>query len=455
VREAPEALELAERACRAAEGDEADALVHTERSGFARFAASTVHQPTLIEDRTVTIRVARDGRIGCAQTNRTDDEALRAAARRATEIADRTPVDPYFPGLADPSEPPVVDGWDEETAELGPEEQAARAWTAIEAAGPDVGLYGYYTSGLTEVAVASTKGVGVSQATTDVTVVALAAGEGRSGYADAASWKAGDVDPAAVACEASETAARTEGAIGAEPATYRAVLEPYAFGELLWYFGYTSLGALALLEERSYLSGRIGEQIFDPAFSLYDDGADPAGNPKAIDLEGVPKQRVPIVESGVATDVVWDRRTAARAGRESTGHALAAHHQAYGPQPFNLSVPGGDASRDELVERVDDGIYVTRLHYLNIVDPREGLITGMTRDGTFRIEGGRITKPLVNLRFTTSFPTLVASLLGLGDTVSLVNQSDFYGERYPVGTLVPAIATGALTVVGSGSRPGL
>jgi PmbA protein len=454
VREAPEALELAERACRAAQGDEADVLVHAERSGFARYAASAVHQPTLVEDRSLTIRVVRDGRIGCASTNRTDDEALAATAARAAEIADRSPPDPGFPGLPKPAAPPEVEGWDEETATLGPAEQAARAWEAIEAA-EGLGLYGYFTSGETAFAVASTRGVAVSQAVTDVNVLALAAADGRSGYADAASWRAADVDPAGVAREAAEKAGRTAGANDPGPATYRGVLEPYAFGELLSYFGYVALGALTLLEERSYLSGRIGERVFDPAFSLYDDGLDPAGLPKAFDFEGVPKQRVTIVEDGVAKDVVWDRRTAARAGRESTGHALAAPAQSYGPQAFNLKVAAGDATTEELVEQVEDGIYVTRLHYVNIVDPRDGVLTGMTRDGTFRIEGGRVTEPLVNLRFTTSFPELAAHVLGLGKDARLVNQSDFYGERFAFGVVVPAIATEAFTVVGSGSGPGL
>jgi len=454
VREAPNALALAERACLLAEGDEADAVVTAERSGLARFADSVVHQPTLVEDRSVGVRVVRDGRIGCATTNRVDDAGLRALVARAAEIADRAPVDPGFPGLPDRAAPPDVEGWDEETAAHGPADQAERAWAAIEAAG-DLGLYGYYTSGETELAVASTRGVAVSQAITDVAVLALAAGDGRSGYADASSWRAGDIDPAAVARDAAEKAARTERAGEVEPQTFRAVLEPYAFAELLWYFGYSSLGALGLLEERSYLSGRMGEQAFDEAFSLYDDGLDPAGLPKAFDFEGVPKRCVPIVKNGVVTDVVWDCRTAARAGRESTGHALPPPAQAHGPQAFNLSVAPGDASVEELVSRVGDGIYVTRLHYLNIVDPREGLITGMTRDGTFRIENGRVTEPLVNLRFTTSFPALVASLLGLGDHARLVNQNDFYGERYPYGVVVPAVATEAFTVTGSGSGPGL
>ena len=454
MREAPEALELATRAVAAAEGDEIDALVHRERSGLARFAASVVHQPTLVDDASVTIRVVRDGRVGAVSTNRLDDESLGAAARRAGEAAASGRTDPSFPGLAPPAAQPEVEGWDEETAALDPGGIAARAWTAIEAA-EDIGLYGYFTSGVTELAVASSAGLSVSQALTDATVLALAADETRSGYAEATSWRVGELDPAATGREAADIAARTTGAGELEPGTYRAVLSPYAFGELLLYFGYSSLGALALLEGRSFMTGRLGERLFDERFSLTDDGRDPRGLPKAFDLEGVPKQRVELVEAGVARDVVWDRRTAHREGRESTGHALDATAQAHGPLPFNLSVAPGDATDEELAERVGDGIYVTRLHYVNIVDAREGLLTGMTRDGTFRIENGRVTRPLVNLRFTTSVPELLASLPGIGAQATLVNASDFYDARYPFGTLVPPVATERFTIVAAGSAPGL
>ena len=386
------ALELADRAWRAAEADEADAVVQVEESGFARFAGSEVHQPTLISDESITLRVVRDGKVGCAVTNRTDDEGLREMARRAAEAADSAPADPGYAGLQPPAAVPDVAGYDEETAVLTPEEQAALAAQAIEAV-PEYGLYGYFTSGATEI----------------------------------------------------------------EAGTHAAILEPYAFSELLWYFGFSSLGALSCLEGRSYLSGRLGEKLFDEQFTLIDDGLDPEGMPKAFDLEGAPKQRVTIVEDGVAKDVVWDRRTAKRAGdgHESTGHALTAPAQGFGPLPLNLSVRAGDVPTGELPERVGDGIYVTRLHYLGVVDPREGIITGMTRDGTFKIEGGKVTKPLVNLRFTTSFPKLVEGILGLSDEVVLVNRSDYYDERYPFGTRVPAIATSAFTIVGTGSRPGL
>lgn len=451
------ALELAERAMQPADGDEADASVHVERSGFARFADSAVHQPTLIRDESVTVRIVRDGRVGCATTNRTDDEGLAAATARAGKAADSSPVDPGFPGLQEPAAVPDAEGYDEATAALTPEEQAESAAAAI-AGAPGIGLYGYYTSGVTELAVASTTGHSVAQAITDASVLALAASEEASGYSEATSWRAGDLDPAAVAREAAEKAARTQDAGALDAGTYRAVLEPYAISELLFYFGFTSLNALALLEGRSYLSGRLGERLFHEGFTLRDDGLDPRGYPKAFDLEGVPKQRVTIVEEGVARDVVWDRRTAKQAGNGhvSTGHGLSAPAQGFGPIPFNLSMAGGEAaSVDELAELVGDGIYVTRLHYLGVVDPREGIITGMTRDGTFRVAGGKVTTPLVNLRFTTSFPVLVAGLLGLTKEVTLVNRSDFYDERYPYGTLVPAVATDAFTIVGTGSGPGL
>ena len=133
------ALELADRAWRAAEADEADAVVQVEESGFARFAGSEVHQPTLISDESITLRVVRDGKVGCAVTNRTDDEGLLEMARRAAEAADSAPADPGYAGLQPPAPVPDVAGYDEETAVLTPEEQAALAAQAIEAV-PEYGL---------------------------------------------------------------------------------------------------------------------------------------------------------------------------------------------------------------------------------------------------------------------------------------------------------------------------
>jgi PmbA protein len=452
-----EGLELAQRALAAVDGDEADVLVEAERSGLARFASSRVHQPTLIENAVVTLRVVRDGRVGVASGNDTADEALRALARRAAEIADNSPPDPDFPGLAPPADPPAVEGLDEETAELDAADQARLATAAIEAARP-FELYGYFTSGLTTVAVTSTTGVAVEQRLTDARVLALAAGDDASGYADSGSWRVGGIDPVRTAEEAAAKAGRTRGAQTLEPAPYRAVLEPYAIAELLQSFVFDAFNGLSLVEERSFVAGKLGERLFDEKVSLADDALDPRGLPKAFDFEGVPKQRVELVRDGVATGVVWDRYSAARAGggQVSTGHAVPPGLRAYGALPFAPSLAGGDAaSFDELAELVGDGIYVTRLHYLNTVDARQGVITGMTRDGTFRIRDGKVAEPLVNLRFTVSVPELLADVPGLTRETTLVDQSDYYDERYPTGVLCPGIATGRFNITGVGSRPGL
>ena len=226
---------------------------------------------------------------------------------------------------------------------------------------------------------------------------------------------------------------------------------------MLQYFAWDSFGALGLLEERSYFAGRLGERVFDEKVTLYDDALDPRGLPKAFDFEGVPKQRVTLVEQGVARGVVWDRRSAKRAGGDArgTGHAPPVGLESYGPLPFSLSMNGGDSSVDDLVAATGDGIYITRVHYLGIVNPREGVLTGMTRDGTFRIRDGKIAEPLVNLRFTVAVPDVLADVPALARDVTLVNQSDFYGERYPIGVLVPALATAHFNVTGVGSTPGV
>jgi PmbA protein len=450
------ALDVARAALAAANG-EAEAVAHSERSGLARFAGSEVHQPTLIENVVVTLRVLQGNRAGVATTNKVDEQGLAELAERASAAAESAPPDDNFPGLAPASEPPHVEGYDEATAALGPDDQARLAAAAIEAAG-DIPVYGFFTSAVAELAIASSTGLSVEQRMTDATALVVAAAEGCSGYAEHTAWRADDLDPAAVTREASEKAERTRGAGTLEPGVYRAVLEPYAFADLLDYFSHDSLGALGLLEKRGYLSDRLGTRVADEKITIRDDPRDPHGLPKAFDFEGTPKEPVLLVENGVACGVVWDRTTAARAGNGAvtTGHAGPVESRDWGPLPYSLSVAPGDAeSVEELAELIGDGIYITRLHYLGVIDSREGIVTGMTRDGTFRIRDGKITEPLVNLRFTVSVPDLLREVYGLTRKASLVNSQNFYGDRYPYGVLAPALAAARFAITGVGSTPGI
>jgi predicted Zn-dependent protease len=167
---------------------------------------------------------------------------------------------------------------------------------------------------------------------------------------------------------------------------------------------------------------------------LWDDGRDPRGLPLAFDFEGVAKQRVRFFERGVARDVVYDRQTAARAGRASTGHALPAPNTA-GPLPTNLFLGTGDASHADLLAGVERGIWVTRFWYVNVVQPMQTVLTGMTRDGTFLIEHGEIARPIRNLRFTTSVLDALASVERIGREPLLIRS-------WLGGSLVPALRVG-------------
>jgi PmbA protein len=411
----------------------------------------------LIENALVTLRVVHDDRVGIATTNKLDSEGLSELVRRATDAADSAPPDETFPGLAPPADLPAVEGFDDETAVLGPDDQARLAAAAISAGG-DVPVYGFFTSAVSELAVMSSTGLSAHQRMTDATTLVVAADESGSGYAEQTAWRAAGIDPNAVAEEAADKALRTRGAGEIDPGVYGVVLEPYAFADLLDYFSHDSFGALGLLDKRSYFTDRLGEKVFDEKISIADDALDPRGMPKAFDFEGTPKRRVQLVEQGVARGVVWDRATAAQArdGAESTGHAAPAELRDWGPLPSALSVqPGAAESVDELAELVGDGLYITRLHYLGVVHPRDGIITGMTRDGTFRIRDGKIAEPLVNLRFTIAVPDFLRDVYALTNKATLVNSQNFYGERYPYGVMAPAIASERFTVTGVGSKPGI
>ena len=219
------------------------------------------------------------------------------------------------------------------------------------------------------------------------------------------------IDPAAIGREAAEKARASANAVAIEHGDYPVVLEEYAVVDLLDMLGYLGFSALAVQEERSFFEP--GKRIGSDLVTIRDDGADPAGLPMSFDYEGLPKQRVELVERGTCRNVVYDVQTAARDGVESTGHGLPAPNP-YGPFPLNMVMEPGDATRDELIGGLDRGLLVTRFHYTNPVHPKLAIVTGMTRDGTFLVEGGRIVGPVRNLRYTQSYLDALRGTVAVG-----------------------------------------
>jgi PmbA protein len=175
--------------------------------------------------------------------------------------------------------------------------------------------------------------------------------------------------------------------------------------------------------------------------TIVDDATEPAAMPMAFDYEGVAKQRVVLVERGVCRDVVWDTQTAARSGRTSTGHGLPAPNP-YGPFPLNMVMSAGDTGREALIAGLGRGLLVTRFHYTNPVHPKLAIVTGMTRDGTFLVEDGKVVGPVRNLRFTQSYLAALAGTSAVGRDRRTV-RGDFGG------VLVPAVRIDGWTFTGA------
>ncbi|MEO7117372.1 MAG: metallopeptidase TldD-related protein, partial [Candidatus Limnocylindrales bacterium] len=262
---------------------------------------------------------------------------------------------------------------------------------------------------------------------------------GGTGYAEQASVDATAIDAKAIGRESAEKARATANAVAIEAGDYPVVLEEYAVVDLLDMLGYLGFSALAVQEERSFVE--IGKRIGSELVSIIDDGRDPAGLPMAFDYEGVAKQRVSLLDAGVCRGVVHDAQTAARDGATSTGHGLPAPNP-YGPFPLNQVMAAGSASREELIGGMDRGLLVTRFHYTNPVHPKLAIVTGMTRDGTFLVEGGRIVGPVRNLRFTQSYLEAVAG------TVAVARERKTL-KGFLGGAVVPALRLEGWTFTGT------
>jgi len=439
-----DALALAETVLALAMRDgvtEAEALVTGEDSALTRFANSEIHQNVAETNVSINLRVVVGKRVGVASSGRSDPEGLRRLADSAIAIARVVEELDDWGGLPEPTEiRGIAAAYSPATAAASPEFRAEAA-RAVIAAADEAGVvaYGSFATGLESMAVANSHGVRASGTRTTSQLITVSMGpDGGSGYAEAAAVDASTIDAASLGREAAGKARATANAISVDPGDYAVVLEEYAVVDLLDMLGYLGFSALAVQEERSF--AEPGKRIGSDLVTIVDDGYDPAGLPLPFDFEGVAKRRVSLVESGICRDVVHDAQTAARAGVASTGHGLPAPNT-WGPFPLNMLMDAGTTSREDLVAGLDRGLLVTRFHYTNPVHPKLAIVTGMTRDGTFLVEGGRIVGPVRNLRYTQSY------LGALAGTVAVARERKTL-KGFLGGVVVPAVRIDGWTFTG-------
>jgi PmbA protein len=419
-------------------GSEGEATVIRRHTELTRFATSHIHQNLAEHDATLRVRVRREGRTGVASTNRLSPAGLDEVVARATAISAHAAPDPDPPPLAEPGAGTVDSdlGWIAETRATG-----ARA---VIDAGLAHGLTvsGAFSTGAQHMTVANTSGLIASHRVTQSKLLTVMHGPGgETGYAQSFSTDVNAIDANAVGREAAERAARSANPIDVAPGEYPVVLGEYAVAEVVEYLAFMAFSGLAIEEGRSCVE--LGERAFGPNVTIWDDGNDPAGLPMAIDYEGVPKRKILLIEDGVARETAHDGATAHRAGLPRTGHGLPAPNT-FGPLCWNLFMAPGDTPREDLATGIDRGILVTRFHYTNIVHAKKGILTGMTRDGTFLIENGVVAGPIRNLRFTQSIPDAFSRISAIASDTRLVDA-----EYTGIVGRVPAVQVDGWTFTGA------
>ena len=392
-----EARGLVERVLEMSRADECAVSVNGSRDGNIRFARNEVTTSGDTDDVTVSVRTSFGKRSGSSSVNQFDEESLGRCVRQAEEIARFAPEDPEHVAALPPQQYRAIEAWSEETAELAPERRAEVAKKAIDfATQKKVVIAGFLTNSGRVSALGNSKGLFGHHRQTQITFSTTARtsdGKG-SGWAgvNGEVWK--EVDAIGLARTAVDKAFRSAAPRELAPGTHTVILEPAAVADLLLYMGF-SMDARSADEGRSFFSrkgggNKIGEKVLSERVTAWTNPADPRAPGSPFAPDGLATRKMSFVEDGVVTALSYSRYWAEKQGKQAT------------PQPQNMILKGGSGSLADLIRDTKKGVLVTRLWYIRFVDPQTLLLTGLTRDGTFRIENGKIRQPVKNFRWNDS-----------------------------------------------------
>ena len=432
---------LAKRVLAFSTADEARVNIVSGWSGNTRFAGNEITTAGGTTDTTVTVTSAFGTRSASAETNVLDDASLKRTVGLSERLARLSPEDPEYLPVLGPQQYGSVEGYAAGTAELTPEARAVAVQRVLDGVKAGSATEDLFVAGFLEAsagvrqAVATSKGLFAyfPGSSVDLSVTARTRDGTGSGFAagGAADWRA--LDPAALGRRAAEKAVASRNPVAIEPGQYTVVLEPQAVAGVLPLL-MSSFSARSSEEGRSAFSAKggttkLGQKIADERVTLLSDPAHADLLAQPFDSEGVPVTRRLWIEKGVLRNLTYTRFWAQKRGAQPTGGGGGGGGGGFGGRPGGgLMMMGGTKSTDELVAGVQRGILVTRFWYIRFLDQRTVMLTGLTRDGTFLIENGKVTRSIKNLRWNES-------------PLFMLNKLDELGraERVSAGMVVPSL----------------
>ena len=415
---------IAERVMKLSEADETEVEIDAATDALTRFANNAIHQNVAEQIVAISVRAVVDGRTARASTNKTDEESLRRTAAAAASLAQNQPRNPDLLPMLRPQKYRKVARFFASTAETTPQDRARAVKRVCHMADKNKQTAaGIFSSGARQSVLANSKGLFARYEQTRAEFSVTILEPNSSGWAKSNSPDVRTIDPDELAERASRKAADSRSPREVPAGRYTAILEPPAVLDLVGFLFYDFAGT-AVHDKRSCFTGRMGKKLLGENITLWDDVYHPLQTGTPFDGEGVPRQKVTLVEKGVPKNLVYSRATALKMKAKPTGHGFSLPNE-YGEAPMNLVFAGGDKSVEEMVASTERGILVTRLWYIREVDPYKKVLTGMTRDGTFLIENGRVAGGVRNFRFNQSVLEMLANVEMLGPPVRSAGEESF------------------------------
>jgi predicted Zn-dependent protease len=400
--------------------------VHVDEvaNALTRFANNAVHQNVAEHVLTASIRTLVDGRTARATTNRIDEDSLRFTAESSLSLARARPKDPRLLPLPGNQRYRPVNRFVKQTAALTPEDRARAVRHACDfAAKRGQTAAGIFSSGQSQTVLGNSRGLFAAYRETHSEFSITVQEESAASWAKANFADVRAIDSQKLTQRASDKAHQATNPRDLPPGRYTVILEPAAVLDLVGFLFY-DFAATAVQDKRSCFTGRMGQQLFDDRITIKDDVYHPLQLGAPFDGEGIPRQQVLLVDGGVPKHLVYSRASAKRARKKPTGHGYALPNE-YGEAPMNLVFSGGNSSLPEIIASTDRGLLVTRLWYIREVDPYEKLMTGMTRDGLFLVEGGKIRSAVRNFRFNQSVLEMLRNVELLSPAVRAAGEESF------------------------------
>jgi len=423
-RELRDIIETVLRLAKSTGAAETEVHVDEVADALTRFANNGIHQNVFEHVVTVSVRTASGGRTARATTNRLDEDSLRVAIEASLSLAHSQPRDPKLQPMPGKQRYRPVNRFNTATATVTPEDRARAVRLACDLAEKKGQVAaGIFSSGMSQAAVGNSRGLFATYCETHSQFSITMQESPAASWAKADSADVREIRPQKLAERASGKAHLGLKTQELAPGRYTVILEPAAVLDLVGFMFY-DFAATAVQDKRSCLNDRMGKPLFGKNISIVDDVFHPLQKGAPFDGEGMPRVSVLLVDRGVPKNLVYSRASAKAARRKPTGHGFALPNE-YGEAPMNLVFSGGDSSVDKMVASTDRGLLVTRLWYIREVDPYEKVMTGMTRDGLFLVEKGRVTSAAKNFRFNQSLIEMLKNVEKMSPAVRATGEESF------------------------------